>query len=458
MKNIRIVFFGSGSLGPLWISSFLRQHGHTVLFPPKGGNSLQMGQFPALTHDVIEATNPDLIGFSCLESNYISCLEAARWVKREYPGILTIFGGVYPTIRPEIIRENAIDIVCIGEGERPMLELCMRLSKNLPYHDIPSLHVKMNSDVVRNEPGNPIENLDEIPDIPREEISPYFGIYVGRGCPYSCSFCSWAKVREASRNHKLRLRSPRRVLDEIARMHEIYGNAFGSFMKIQDDTFLTDKDWLAEFLPALHKEFPKLKYSCCTRVNLVNEEVSTLLEETGCSSVALGIESGDEKVRNEILKKNITLDQIKHAVSLLYKHNMKVCGQWILGVPGEDISAMLKSMELHRELKDVAFTHICTPYYGTGIREMAIRQELIAPDLVISAGTYNTIVFNYPEEHKKMIKIIYALFPLATMPIDPSYLSNYSYFDRHHGQRDVNKPILMDHIFEKAFSDTLGIV
>ena len=448
------------SIGPLYIAAFLRQHGHTVVLSQEKKDSMTLGTFAEIGTKLLDEISPNIIGFTCLENNYRVCLEKARWVKSNYPNIVTVFGGIYPTLRPEIVAEPSIDAVCIGEGEKPMLDLCNRLKAGTPYYDIDGLHVKRGSEIIRNKLAVPIEDLDLLPPLPRSEVAPFFGVHIGRGCPYACTFCAWAQVRKASNNKKIRMRSARNVIDEISTMHEIYGRAFGSFIKFHDDTFTQDIGWVKDFLPQFHRAFPKMRFACQLRADTVHRELVQLLAHSGCQMVAIGYECGDESIRNDILGKNVTNEEILGGADLLHKAGIQICGQWMFGIPGESISAMLKTVDLHRQVRDVPYMHICTPYYGTKLRESAVEQGLLPSDTIIDTGTYNSIFFNYSEEHKAIIRLMYRLFPIIDMPIDKAFLSasQSNYVTRKHGQRDVAGSDVGSHLLRDLYGETKTII
>ena len=461
-KKVKITFYGCGSLGPLWIGTYLRKYGHEVVFCNEKKDSYHMGCFKVMNDEIVNTIKPDIIGFSCLEANYLDCLEKAKWVKKFHPNIITIFGGVYPTLRPEIIREDAIDYVCLGEGEIPMLDLCRSLSgeSDIQPHKVSGFHTKYKGEIIKNPLSRVVENLDDIPYFPRAEVSPYYGIYVGRGCPYSCAFCSWAGVRKATNNHKVRFRSIDNILGEIENMYSVYGKAFGDTIKFQDDTFMMNTGWAEEFLVRFHKTFPKLQFFCCLRANMINEKVVKLLSDNGCLSVAIGYESGDDHIRNQVLKKNIAREQIINGSRMVTEAGIKISGQWMIGVPGETVDSILKTIELHREIKDIPYMHVCTPYYGTWLREYAVEKGLLSPDEIIDTGTYNKIFFDFSPELKAVIWMLYRIFPLVDMPIPDEYTSSQqqNYRARKFGQRDVNKKFLADHVLQDLYGENKCLI
>ena len=124
-----------------------------------------------------------------------------------------------------------------------------------------------------------------------------------RGCPYKCSYCFNVKYNEnyKGKGKVVRCRTPRQIIDEIKWVMERYPLDHVSFL---DDLFiLKPKEWLVEF-SRLFKEEIGLQWSCTVRANTANlggETTISMLSDSGLSWVWMGVESGDQKVANEIL-------------------------------------------------------------------------------------------------------------------------------------------------------------
>ena len=137
-------------------------------------------------------------------------------------------------------------------------------------------------------------------------------IITGRGCPYNCSFCfnkAYADLYPGSK--RTRQRSVGNVLQEIKEVRARYGLSFITFM---DDTFIVNRAWLRKFTARYAVEIG-LPWWCQVRANLVDEEVVCLLQEGGCVSVSYGLEAGNERLRNEILNRHMSREQILNSVS-----------------------------------------------------------------------------------------------------------------------------------------------
>ena len=215
-----VVFVGSGSMGPRFIMGLLKRHGHQCYGIFQGiehllGEQPAAGFEPPIKLDDLLALRPSIVGFSACSFDFSEQLEMASLIKRADSNILTVFGGVHPTILPEsAICYEQVDIICVGEGEYPILDLCTALEANQDVTSIPNLWVKQNGKVYRNPPRGWIQNLDDLP-IDREGLS-YLGVYTGRGCTGECAFCNTPTIKRTGTGGKFfRKRSVDNVLDEI---------------------------------------------------------------------------------------------------------------------------------------------------------------------------------------------------------------------------------------------------
>src|SRR5947209_18315169 len=78
----------------------------------------------------IEAYKPGLIGFSVMTQQYPWSIQAADAIRKRFPEIPTVIGGVHVTMVPEdVTREGHFDFVAVGEAEYALLELVNRLEK-----------------------------------------------------------------------------------------------------------------------------------------------------------------------------------------------------------------------------------------------------------------------------------------------------------------------------------------
>lgn len=392
--------------GVMYISAYLKRAGHQVdlLLESEEGSDF---------YPKIEDYKPDLIAFSSMTGDHVRCLEIASEVKK-FLNVPTLMGGPHPTFFPETVEHPAMDAICRGEGEEAAAELCERIDSGDDFSDVRNLWVKKNGSIIKNEirPGE--NNLDNYP-IPDRDVYykyPYLRDYptkpfiTGRGCPYLCSFCF---NRDFNRMYHgkvkmLRRHSVDRALAEIVQAKEKYPL---KRIFINDDIFILDKPWMEEFLPRFRQEVG-LPFACNVRANLVDEDRVRLLKEGGCFMVSFGIESGDYHLRKDILKKNITDEQIYRSAELFRQYDIRMKTFNIMGLPDETVEKALKTVRINADIKvDYPWCSILQPYPRTELESIARSKGLLAEDFSLdslNASFFSKSVLRQPNI-KQLIRI-----------------------------------------------------
>lgn len=392
-------------LGIIYLSSLLKSRGNEV--------EVFIGRNIRRLANEIRSFNPDIVAFSCTSAVHQIALEVARAIKLCTKAI-TVFGGVYPTFSPEIIKEGAVDVVCIGEGEGALSDLADAVNMKTGIGKIFNCWIKQEGQIIKNDLRPLIEDLDSLP-FPDRSI--YYHKYpfmnrsqkvfiAGRGCPYKCTYCfneSMQKLYKGKGKYA-RLRSVENVISEIDQTRREYRV---KTVYMIDDTFIINKIWLFKFLERYRQKIG-LPFICLIRADLINEEVVKRLRLANCYSVFFGIESGDEHLRNLILGKRITNQQIKETARLLKKYKIRFRTCNMLGIPGESIDQAFKTIELNIEIKtDYPWCYILQPYPKTTIREYAGKSGMLK-DGAIPEYFFKSSILNLP--HIKELSNLQKLF------------------------------------------------
>ncbi len=329
----------------------------------RSGNYLQYIQ------EEIKEYRPDIIAFSVTSFTFQNSLRIGKFIKKIYPCIPFIFGGVHPTLLPEeTIGHPLVDAICIGEGESSFLEYLDKLEE-AKEPNIDGIWYKNKNGTVHKHRLRPFEgNIDNLafPNWDHWRIENYLdtNLYYlpgalkclsSRGCPYNCSFCSNQAIEEAVPGRYYRVRSPENVINEIKLNKEKYGKAGFKSISFGDETFGLDSGWLKNFCAAykLNNLSTELKWMCATRANVVTQEWARIVADAGCKMVMLGIESGDDYIRMQVYKKNITRKNIFSATSALRDSGIVFGFYMLVGCPGDNRDTINASMQLIRELDPV---------------------------------------------------------------------------------------------------------
>lgn len=365
----KLVFLQQGvheGLNVMVLSAVLKAAGHSV-------DLFIEGLEPDLDDSLLRAA-PDLACFSVISGNHPWVYEKARWIKSRFPKALTVLGGPHPTFFPESLDTEGVDIICLGEGEGALRELADAYPDLDAIAKIPNLHVKVQDRRVRNEVRALVAPLDALPFPDREVYYKYpllrkMGrktFLSSRGCPYNCSFCFNHQVQQLYRNKGtyIRRRSAQSLLAEIRDVRTRFGLKSVFF---QDDIFILDRTWLADFLDRYHAEV-RLPFTCLVRADLVDENVVRRLKQAGCVGVQFGIESGNERIRNQVLRKRLNDAQIIEAGRLFKRYRIPCKTYNIIGLPEEGVEEVLQTIRINARIKaDLPWVATLTPYPRTDI-------------------------------------------------------------------------------------------
>ncbi|HQP97912.1 MAG TPA: radical SAM protein [bacterium] len=392
-------------LGVSYISALLKRHGHKV-------SALNVDSVSDPVQSV-RTLAPDVVAYSTSSSSAARYQEINRILRDAIPGLFSLFGGPHPSFFPRMIDEDpGVDAICIGEGEYATLELCDRLQKQEDISDIHSLYVRTPNGI-RTNPVRPFltpEQMDNLP-FPDREVVDGMGTFhgqtafviTGRGCPFDCSYCFNHVSRDLQEGKWVRRRSVENVLEEIRWLKDRYGVVYVAF---QDDTFILNRNWLREFCPKYAREIG-LPFICNVRADLTDKELVDLLAEAGCIRVATGIENGDDNIRRNILAKNVTSDQYRHACDLFNSRKIRVVGQNMIGVPGETVESALSTIELNIQCRcHIAIYSFFAPFPGTKLGEMAKEYGFTGDMREIPREFQNGLAPSMRLERKELIELI----------------------------------------------------
>ncbi len=381
----RITQIASGMVPPIgscYIAAYLRQNGHNVQFVDALGSGSEIftkkddATLRGLTFDQIIERIPkdiDIIGITNLFSHAWPIVrDLAREIKKAYPDIPIVSGGINQTAIPEfILSHGCIDYIALGEGELTMLELVNRLERNESIEDIGGFaYVKDGKPVVNPKSiDSLIEDLDILP-WPAFDLIPIenyinaksshgasrgksIQMIATRGCPYTCTFCTAPRMWLP----KWRSRSPKNVVDEMEHWNKEYGvNDF----HFEDLTMIYNKSWALSFSKELLERDLKITWQMPngTRAEIFcDDEVVDALKECGCANVAFAPESGCPETLS-LIEKKLELDDIVEASKRLLKKDMIVCAFFAIGFPHDTMEHLRQSFKFMRKLARIGVHEI----------------------------------------------------------------------------------------------------
>lgn len=213
-----------------------------------------------------------------------------------------------------------------------------------------------------------IKSLDDLP-IPRHDLlpldkyrmpmikGPYTFIVTSRGCPAGCKYC----IKHVSYQYSVRLRSPELLVEEIKLL-----NSYGIYnIHMYADLFTVNRDQVVNLCKLILQEGLKIKWTCNSRVDYVDEEMINLMAKSGCWVISWGIESGNELILKRA-HKGYKMEQAHRALTWARKAGIKNWGYFIIGLPGETVETIQDTIRFSKALPlDIALFHIAAPYPGT---------------------------------------------------------------------------------------------
>lgn len=375
---------GSYSEGLASLSAVLKREGYTV-------SLYHLTSHPSKEQYIerIRQEEPDLIGIATRTSVFPFVQDYALWSKQALPKVPVVCGSYHPTLDPEeTIASQGVDIVCLGEGEEALVELCNFLSERKAIDNINNLWVKKNGKVFKNPPRPLIEDLDSLP-LPDFDLFDFANlassriktavVMVSRGCPYGCTYCCNHQLKEIypNKGKYTRFRSPQKSIVYLKTIKNKY--PYIKYINFMDNILPMKRAWFDEFID-LYKKEVNLPFSCRFRASLMDYEVVKLLKEAGCYLVHFGVESGNDYIRNDVLNRKMPVDQIKQAFEACRKLGVSTLSYNMINLPYEDMPKILETIKLNAELKPNRIVDtIFYPYPHTRLWQVALDADFIKP-------------------------------------------------------------------------------
>lgn len=372
--------------GLLYIAAYLEREGFEVkVIDPLPYDTSRDELVAQIKH-----TKPDLIGVYMTTDNRFKGLDLTNALKAEI-SVPIIAGGPHPTLCAEDTLQKfpGIDIVVRGEGEYSTLEIVKALDQGQKdLSAIPNVSFKMNNTIIHNPESYLIEDLDTIPfpayhlvdmgkykydfpvapDMTRKGMT----LVASRGCPIGCIFCCsthfWGR--------KLRSVSIERIFEQIELLASQYSVEHISFY---DDTFNLTRKRVTQICHEFLTRKLGVTWDCSVRATNLDEEILRLMQEAGCRSICFGIESGNEDIRNHVVKKNVSQEKILELDAIAHKIGLDCNVNLMVSFPEETKEQAEDTFLLRKQLHAKAAISITKIYPGTAIGEIAREKGILKP-------------------------------------------------------------------------------
>lgn len=383
--------------GIAWIAGYLKSLGHQV-----NCCALRKAEQIDICIQAIRDYEPNCIGFSFTTSQRRYLDYYAEGIRKYFNGLI-ICGGVHATLDPEdVLKCEAVDGACIGEGEFPLSILAEHIDKGTEYRDIPSFWWKSKSPagcrIIKNEVSPFIEDLSSLPfpdytlfDMNKihQLLSGYSNVMISRGCPYSCSYCCNHAIKSvySKKTHYFRILSPEKSVEFL--MHHKLAFPETKGLIFEDDLLLWNKEWFAAFFK-MYVERIGIPFMCNGRFEMVQDvKTAQILKNAGCRMINFGLESGDESYRKHYLKRNISDHQILNSAKVLTAVNVNYFTYNIFGFPMETKNMMDKTIAINKKIRPSSGqAFFFYPYPGTELYNLCKENGLLMPEKMKQVSGY----------------------------------------------------------------------
>jgi len=295
---------------------------------------------------------------------------------RDYPALDFVLRG-----EPELTLRELIDVLeNRQDARRASLTELMRKTdatwQPVPVSDgatpdlsaIKGLVWRQAGEIKRNLDRPFLPSLDDLP-VPMYGLlplakyrmplmkGPFSFVVTSRGCPAGCKYC----IKHVSYQNSVRLLSPHRIMEEISQLHD-----FGiRNIHMYADLFTVNREQVMGLCELILKEGLKIKWTCNSRVDFVDEEMLKMMGRSGCWMISWGIESGNEQILRRAAK-GANPKKAHQALTWARAAGIKNWGYFIIGLPGETVETIRETIDLAKTLPlELALFHIAAPYPGT---------------------------------------------------------------------------------------------
>jgi radical SAM superfamily enzyme YgiQ (UPF0313 family) len=297
---------------------------------------------------------PDLVGIASLFAPYHrEALRCAEAIKKRFPVPILLGGAQVSTMPETMLAHPAVDFVIQGEGERPFVELLKALKNGKNFKKVPNLGYKRQGRPIftPRQENFPIETLPfpDLSDLPQShylvEKKPPCFIITSRGCPYRCAFCSVHKTF----GHQCRRRSAANILAEIQQRYDEGYRVFD----FEDDNLTFDRKEMTELCKKLIRIFPQKDIQLLAMNGVcywtLDRQILQLMRQAGFTHLNLSLVSTNTALLKTVQRPN-PLKKYRAVVKAATALGFKVVAYQILGLPGDTLASMIKTLLFNAKL------------------------------------------------------------------------------------------------------------
>lgn len=371
----------AGKLPPLnlaLLAAYAEKQGHEVKIIDGEAEGIAIPQMVQTTAEFC----PDLIGITATTPFYHIAVELADALKKKMPNVPIAIGGPHITVLREAAFNTCFDFAFIGESDDSWTEFLEKYERKQDIHSVRGIMYREYENVKFTGTAHSVKDVNEVPRPARhllnnaayfmgtmQGIKKFTTIMTVRGCPFQCIFCS-TKVF----GNDTRKRAPELVIKEMQECIEKYGTEHFMFL---DETLTLHRSHIMAICDLIIQENLNITFEGGTRANMVDEELIRKMKAAGLIRLGFGLESVDETIRIT-MKKQVPLQSYLEANRLTNKYEIETGNTCMIGLPGETIETIKKTLVFLRKSKEIkqANISIAVPYPGTELYDMAQKGQL----------------------------------------------------------------------------------
>lgn len=404
-------------IGIAYLSAFLKRKGIDVAVFDDGIEQEANGIFK-----IIDNFKPNLIGITIFSYCYGYAYGLIKSIKSGCR-IPVILGGPHVSaVKAKVLQDTGADFAIKQEGEFTLIDLLQIINNSsTDFHRVKGLIWRDGENIIENPDRPYIRNLDILP-FPDYEVFPIekyvcykqksLPLITSRGCPFGCNYCS---VR-LSMGQGFRARSAENVFSEI---EYFYDHGWLSF-DINDDCFTVDKQRAEKICDMIIDNKLNIRFQLYNgiRVDTVTSHLLKKMKQAGCYFISYGCEAGNERIL-KIIKKNITLQQVRDALNWTNEAGIRNSVNFIIGHTQETYEDALDTINFAKSLPtDFVNFYNLLPYPGTEAYQWARQYAnlLVPPESYLEYISYrdNEPIFETAgftrEQRKKIIALGFNLY------------------------------------------------
>jgi len=409
----------------------------------------------------LQESAPDLIGFSVVTNQWSYTRKLALWA-REAVSAPLIIGGIHATAATRPILETGLfDYVFSGECDEAILEFADKLSKGEDVDSIRNLALIRNGDVIIN-PVRPFPVIRELPfkdysvfDFQRiiDAKDGWVGLIASRGCPFSCSYCLNHQIKERYKTdlncspgdlNFVRHFDVGQIIEEIRFIINNYKRI--KMFIFDDDLFTFSKDYVKEFCEA-YRRLCDIPFVVNGHFYYFDEDRARYLADANCKIVKFGIESGNRRVREEVLNRRMSNQLIREKIQVANRFGLHSSVFIMIGLPHETEEDILDTIHLTAQARPGRFRWTkFFPYPGTKAAELSLKGGYVNLDKMENLKNFtDESCLDFDMKHNFFLEKVGRIFPwfvnaYSDLPAALFYAAK------------VDKILAMDHEKWKAIS------